>query len=63
MEVVDQQADSALVRLSFDELTALTNALNEALEHLDEWEFDTRMGAGRVEVEELLKAMSQIRIA
>lgn len=63
MEIIDQQINGAVVRLTSDEVVALANALNESLEHLEDWEFDTRMGAGKAEVRELLKAFGRIRTA
>ena len=61
MELIEQQIDGATVRLTCDEVVALSNAFNESLEHLEDWEFDTRMGASRAEVRELLKSFGKIQ--
>jgi len=41
------------VQLSEQELVLLTNALNEAREAVDDWEFETRLGARPREADEL----------
>ena len=51
MDIMNQESEAVLVRLSFDEISALNNALNESLEHLEEWEFQTRMGVTQVQVD------------
>ena len=61
MKVIEQNINGAVVHLNSDEVVALTNALNESIEHLEDWEFDTRMGATKDEVRELLKSFGQIR--
>jgi hypothetical protein len=61
MEIVDQQSDCAVVRLSADEIIALTNALNESLELIKEWEFETRMGVTKLEARSLLAALNQVQ--
>jgi hypothetical protein len=61
MEIVDQQSDCAVVRLSADEIIALTNALNESLELIEEWEFETRMGVTKLEARSLLAALNQVQ--
>ncbi|GEM_PF-2269225 len=39
----------------------ISNALNESLEGIEEWEFATRMGATRAEVMELLDALIRLQ--
>lgn len=61
MEIIDQEKETVLVRLSFSEVVALNNALNESLEHLEEWEFETRMGVSRDQVRALLTVFHEVR--
>ena len=62
MEILEQESDAVLVRLSFREIVALNNGLNESLEHLEEWEFETRMGVSRDQVRALLATFNGVRI-
>jgi hypothetical protein len=62
MEILEEQEKGILVRLTADDVVALNNALNESLEHLEEWEFETRMGVTKSEVQALLNTFSKIRL-
>ena len=62
MEILDKHENEVLVRLTAADVSALSNALNESLEHLEEWEFETRMGATVAEVRILLDKFSKIRL-
>lgn len=62
MEILDRQEKEVLVRLTADDVIALNNALNESLEHLEEWEFETRMGVIKAEIRMLLDKFSKIRL-
>ncbi len=62
MEILEQQNGELLVRLTPDDFVALSNALNETIEHLEEWEFETRMGVTKSEVEKLRSIFRQVRI-
>lgn len=55
MDVLENTKDWITVRLNSDETAILTGALNESLE-LEDWEFETRMGATKERVRELLDA-------
>lgn len=44
MEIIEQQERMTIVRLMPIDVVAISNALNEALEHLEDWEFQTRIG-------------------
>ncbi len=48
------------VELSEHELVLLANAINEAMEAVDEREFQTRLGARREEADELHRKLSSI---
>lgn len=61
MEILEQEDSAILVRLNFSEIVALSNALNESLEHLEEWEFETRMGVSCEQVRVLLATFNQIQ--
>ncbi len=56
MDIINQNQDEVQVRLTVDEVVAISNGLNEALESLEEWEFHVRMGVTRSEAEGLLEA-------
>ena len=60
MDTINQNQDEVQVRLTVDEVVAISNALNEALESLEEWEFHTWMGVMRSEAEGLLEAFRKI---
>jgi hypothetical protein len=61
MDTIRQSLDEVQVRLTHDEVVAITNALNESLENLEEWEFGTRMGVTKSEAAVLLTAFRQIK--
>jgi len=48
------------VQLSTNELALLANAVNEAREAVDEWEFKTRLGARPAEADELRQKLRSI---
>ncbi len=51
------------VQLTAHELALLTNALNEAREAIDDWEFESRLGASQAEADDLRRKLSSIRAA
>jgi hypothetical protein len=61
MEILEQEGNAILARLNFIEIVALSNALNESLEHLEEWEFETRMGVSCDQVRVLLATFNKIQ--
>ena len=61
MRLVKQDKHGAVLKFSPEELVTLSNALNEALEGVEAWEFPTRMGATRAEAEALLAALGRIQ--
>ena len=67
MEIVSPiNNDVALVRLTAGEIVLLANALNEAREAVEEWEFATRLGSTPAEAEALrreLRALLPLRKA
>lgn len=48
------------VELSEHELVLLMNAINEALNAVDEWEFETRLGARPAEAKELHRKLRSL---
>jgi len=61
MNILQQNQDGVQIRLTPDEIIAISNALNESLENIEEWEFETRMGVTRVETTALLAVFRHIR--
>lgn len=55
MEVIDATAERSRISMSKDELLIVNAALNEVCNGIDLYEFETRMGAERNRVAELLK--------
>jgi len=55
-----QKKDEITLTLSRDELVLLGNAVNEALELVDEWEFQTRTGESRKRAMEMLDNIRDI---
>ncbi len=60
MDTINQNQDEIQVRFTVDEVVAISNGLNEALESLEEWEFHVPMGVTRSEAEGLLEAFREI---
>jgi len=63
MDAVETNGESALVRLTHLELVIIANAINEAREALEPWEFATRMGAEIPEVEHFRGAIKAVLAA
>lgn len=61
MRLVKQDVSETVLAFSMDELAMISNALNESLEAIEEWEFKTRMGATQAQVENLLAGLSRLR--
>lgn len=60
MRLVKQDKSATVLAFTPDELATIGNALNESLEKIEAWEFATRMGATREEVERLLEALQRL---
>jgi hypothetical protein len=52
--------NGARVELTTDELIMINNALNEVTHGIDLFEFETRMGASRAEVESVLNEFNKV---
>ena len=64
MEIIDHiEGSYTVLKLSDPDVVALNNALLESLEHLEDWEFHTRMGVSKEHVRALLEIFSQIRVS
>ena len=50
-----------VVAISRDELSLLANAITEALEAVEEWEFETRLGATRDHAKVLRTRLKELR--
>jgi hypothetical protein len=57
LELIEAKLHEATIIVTSGELALLANALNEAREEIEEWEFSTRLG---VPVEEAEKLRAQI---
>lgn len=63
MEIIELNSKSASIELTRKELTVLANAINEAREAIEEWEFSTRVGAGPVEAEDLRQKLKALLVS
>jgi hypothetical protein len=61
MKIIEQLSSGVVLQLTADEVVALNNALNESLEHLDDREFETRMGVSKAAVRALLESFGPLR--
>jgi hypothetical protein len=59
VELIDG-GDDALVRVSYDELHLMRAGLGEALEAIEEWEFQTRTGFERDEARALMDRIAEV---
>ncbi|GAA2776478.1 hypothetical protein [Nonomuraea dietziae] len=59
MEIIRVTSDVITVGLGPDDALAISNALNEICNgvHLDEWDFQTRMGVDRAQARKVLRAI------
>ena len=55
MKILHVDKASATITFTRDELGTLGNALNEVRGCIEDWEFQTRMGVTRTEVETLMR--------
>ncbi len=51
---------SIQISLTHEEIGSLCSALNEALECVEDWEFEARLGRSRQEIENLLRKLQDI---
>jgi hypothetical protein len=56
---IDIRAKQITLVAELHELAFLCSAINESLEAIEEWEFQTRTGYTRLEATELLKALTE----
>ena len=64
MDVIENNGDSNIIKFTKNELSVLNNALNEILngpDAIEEWEFDTRIGATRQEASQLFDMVKVLR--
>ena len=60
MEVTNITKNNATITVSIDELVFLSNAINETLEAVEEWEFQTRTGETRKQAMEIHAQLREI---
>ena len=61
MEELQTTAKDATVRLSCDDIELFLNALNEALEEVEDWEFSTRTGFEKSDFRAMQASLRAIR--
>jgi hypothetical protein len=62
MELIEG-GDEPLVRVSYDELRLMRARLGEALEAVEDWEFQTRLGYERSEARVLMDRLADVLLA
>jgi uncharacterized small protein (DUF1192 family) len=60
MQLLTKTDNTFTLQFTQEEVAVLGNALNEALEALDDWEIETRMGCHKEEAERLLSEFGRI---
>ncbi len=60
MKSVEISEDSCCVMLKYREMLIINSALNEICNGIDLPEFETRVGAEKLEVEELLESIGSV---
>ena len=63
MQLIENDEETAVIRLSHDEVITLNNALNEILngpDAIEDWEFQTRVGVSRDDARSLLRDLHQL---
>ena len=60
MELTHITRNEITVTISVDELVFLCNAINEALEAVEDWEFQTRTGNSRKRATEILGQLRKV---
>ncbi|PRY44752.1 hypothetical protein [Umezawaea tangerina] len=60
MDVVEVQHDRAVVSLGLDEVHALMNSINEAVDAVEDWEFSTRFGVEKDFVKALWAQLDEV---
>lgn len=60
MKRLDHSEATVKLRLTYIELVAICNALNESLENIEDWEFVARMGVSSAFVDALAAAAGEI---
>jgi hypothetical protein len=53
LEIIEVKAGAAIILVTTGELALLANALNEARQEIEAWEFATRLGVSVDEAEKL----------
>ena len=48
------------ISLTAEEIGSICSALNEVLECVEDWEFETRLGRSKIEIEDLLRKMQEL---
>ena len=60
MNIIERNDSGVVLQLSWQELYILHGSMRGALEALEDWEFEIRMGVSKQETRELLNQVSEI---
>ncbi|WP_437875260.1 hypothetical protein [Sorangium sp. So ce513] len=60
MRKIERQNDDIVVALSDDDIDLIITSLRETLEALEDWEFETRTGFKRGEIERFLEQVQSL---
>lgn len=63
MDVTELSSEKVTIAFAPSELAFLCNAINESLEALDDWEFETRTGESRKSAATLLSHLRRLHAA
>ena len=63
MQLLTKKGDALTLQFQREEVAVLCNALNEALEALDDWEVEPRMGCTQEEASKLLNELCQLELS
>jgi hypothetical protein len=58
--VQHERSDRIVLHLSRAELLLIAGSVNEAIEAVDDWEFSTRLGAGKADARTLLTELGDL---
>jgi hypothetical protein len=60
MEILNQDKSGISLKLNLNEIIMLNNSMNEVLEKIEDWEFQTRIGYSKDEIRKLLNQFEQL---
>ena len=63
MTLLDVASGRAVIALDLEEIVTVMNALNEAFEAVEDWEFSTRVGVEKSRAQEIWAELDDARSA